>query len=176
MAMYMRFRRAIRLSLAAVLLAVVLAPGAGLRIHPAAALFDELRIEIRPEGFNPAVCQVNRNTYANIRFVNRDSKPRRIVVDEIAEPGAFRLDTGWIAPGETQTTSWTFTELQDLRYRDHDNPALTGRIIVPIPNNAEQICEAAVLPDPAGDPCVRAFAEPAGCRVIPRVTSDGPLQ
>ena len=174
--MFGKIDRPARALLALVLLSVAVAPTASLRVQRAEALFDELRIEIRPDGYNPPVCQVNRNTYANIRFVNKDSKPRRIVVDGIGVDADFLLDTGWIEPGETQRTSWTFTELQDLRYRDHDNPALTGRIIVPIPNNAEQICEPADLPDPAGDPCVRVLAEPAGCGVIPRVSSDGPLQ
>ncbi|MGD9932831.1 MAG: hypothetical protein AB7T37_03850 [Dehalococcoidia bacterium] len=173
--MFGKLDRAVRVFLAMALALIALAPASSLRVQPARALFDELRIEIRPDGYNPPVCQVNRNTYANIRFVNKDSKPRRIVLDGIGVGAEFLLDTGWIAPGETQATSWTFTELQDIRYRDHDNPALTGRIIVPIPNNAEQTCEPADLPDPAGDPCVRVLPEPAGCVVIPRVLCVGLL-
>lgn len=171
-----RFSPRSRLLFALLLLAGAVAPAATIDVRPADALFDELRIEVRPGGYNPPVCQVNRTTYANIRFINKDTKPRRIVVDGIGVGEGFLLDTGWIAPGETQANSWTFTELQDLVYRDHDNPALTGRIVVPIPNNAEQICEPVAIAEPVGDPCARVIAKPAGCGVLPRVSSDGPLQ
>ncbi len=174
--MRLRTRFPGRLLFALLLVTAALAPAGSLRVRHADALFDELRIEIRPDGYNPPVCQVNRNSYANIRFVNKDTKPRRMVVDGIGVGAPFLLDTGWIAPGETQSNSWTFTELQDLVYRDHDNPALRGRIVVPIPNNAEQICEPTPMAEPVGDPCARVIADPAGCGVLPRVSTDGPLQ
>src|SRR5688572_7313296 len=70
----------------------------------AQAPFPELIIEILPDGFNPQECTINRNLRAEVRFVNMDTKPRRIVVDELysTEPGGFSRDTGWLDPGEKQ--------------------------------------------------------------------------
>jgi hypothetical protein len=150
--------------------------GAALHLLPArsaGAQQTELVIEILPDGFNPAECMVNRNARIPIHFVNRDTKPRRVVIDLLyePEPGGFAFDTGWIAPGETNRFGWVFNEIQDLTYRDHDDPSLTGKIIVPMSKVAPTFCERqAGSPPPAADPCTFVFSEAAGCSVLPNVT------
>jgi hypothetical protein len=154
------------------------APPAGGPSRPASAQQTELVIEILPDRFNPRVCTVNRNARIPVTFVNRDTKPRRVVVDELyaPEPGGFARDTGWIAPGEASRRSWSFGEVQDLVYRDHDDPALTGRIIVPLSNNAATECGPDSLSgaDPGGGGCGRLPALTRGCGVLPSVAADGP--
>ena len=136
----------------------------------------ELIIEILPGGFNPPECTINRNLRAEVRFVNRDTKPRRIVVDELyaPEPGGFSRDTGWLEPGETQSGYWSFGEIQDLTYRDHDDPSLTGHITVPMSNTAATACAPQTgPPPPSGEGCSQHFSEPLGCAIVPRLTADG---
>ncbi len=162
--------------LAASLVPAALWPAAG---EHAAAQPAELVIEIHPNGFNPPECTLNRNSRLPIRFINKDTKPRRIVVDELyaPEPGGFARDTGWIEPGEAGHQTWTFGEIQDLTYRDHDDPSLTGKIFVPLSNNAGTDCDIEdTAPVPGGMGCNRVFSEPLGCGIVPRVTTDGPLQ
>ena len=170
------------------LITVLLASAASVQTNPdtprhafAQEPFPELIIEILPgdEGFNPQECTINRNLRAEVRFLNRDTKPRRIVVDELysPEPGGFSRDTGWIEPGQKQEGYWSFGEIQDLTYRDHDEPSITGHITVPLSNQAATMCDPdEPQPEPEGTGCMRHFAEPLGCVLAPRVTTDGPLQ
>jgi hypothetical protein len=152
---------------------------AGGALRPAIAQQGEpLVIVILPDRFNPRVCTVNRNARVPIAFVNRDTKPRRVVVDELyaPEPGGLARDTGWIEPGETGRRTWSFGEIQDLTYRDHDNPALTGKIIVPLSNSAPTECNPDPAPaSPAGVGCGRLPALGRGCGVLPSVAADGAL-
>lgn len=146
------------------------------RTFRATAQQNEVIIEIHPHGFNPRECTLNRNSRLPVRFRNMDTKPRRIVVDELyaPEPGRFARDTGWIAPGETGRQGWTFGEIQDLTYRDHDNRALTGKIIVPLSNTAAMDCDRdATVPIPGGQGCGRLFVEPPGCGIVPQLAVDG---
>jgi hypothetical protein len=130
-----------------------------------------LLIEILPGGFNPPVCTINRDARIPVKFVNRDTKPRRIVVDVpyIPEPGEFLYDSGVVPPGGTQEGEWRFNEVNDVVYRDHDNPGLTGRIVVPISPNAATDCERSDTGPvtPGGDLCARVLATSPGCRFIP---------
>ncbi|MGD9932830.1 MAG: hypothetical protein AB7T37_03845 [Dehalococcoidia bacterium] len=155
-------------------------------------------IDILPSGFNPPECTVNRND-STVKFVNKDSKPRRIVAgDQIEATGEYPLDTGVIQPGATQSGGWHFTHLAETTYKDFDNPALTGLIIVPLSNTAPSVCSPlpptptptntpTITPTPTATPtkppapptplaCARLLNSPQGCNLAPAVASDGPLE
>ncbi|MCA9829961.1 MAG: hypothetical protein KC495_05785 [Dehalococcoidia bacterium] len=152
-------------------------------------------IDILPGGFNPPNCTVNRND-STVKFVNKDSKPRRVVAgDQVEETGEYPLDTGLILPGETQSGGWFFSALDQKTYKDFDNPALTGVIIVPRDENAQSVCSplpptptptntptvtptptATPPPPPTPEACARLLNAPKGCNLAPAVASDGPQQ
>jgi hypothetical protein len=169
------------------------------RSPSADAQYAEYTIEILPGGFNPPTCQLNRQGSA-VRFLNKDTKPRRIVVDGHGGSEEFFLDTGWIEPGAKNTAAWAFQGLDEKEYRDYDNPGLRGLIIVPIDMNAPSICAPLTptptptntatptvtptrsptlpptpIPQPTPPSCVRFLANPLGCLVAPWVSTDGPL-
>lgn len=151
-------------------------------------------IDILANGFNPPQCTVSRND-STVKFVNKDSKPRRIVAgDQVEATGEYPLDTGVIQPGQTQSGGWHFTALDQKTYKDFDNPALTGMIIVPVDPNALSVCSplpptptptstptrtptptATPPPPPTPLACSRLLNAPKGCNLAPAISSDGPL-
>ena len=152
-------------------------------------------IEIHANSFNPPICVVNRND-SEVHFVNKDSKPRRIVEPLIGSPtGEFRLDTGVIAPGATTTGGWVFSALDYVQYQDFDSPSLEGVIEVPLDPNTQSQCDPlpptptptatptrtptplpTAPPPPTPEACARLLNDPKGCAVVIWAASDGPLE
>jgi len=150
-------------------------------------------IELLPSGPNPANCTVNRLDSV-VKFVNKDTKPHRMVVPLVGSPtGEYRLDTGVIEPGATQTGGWLFSSQDHAEYEDIDSGGYGGVIIVPIEPNTAAVCSPlpptptptntpTITPTPTATPtkpptpeaCARLLNTPKGCNLAPAVASDGP--
>jgi hypothetical protein len=137
------------LMLAAGLVSVAL----GLRTT-AQARNEEFTVEILPNGFNPEECLINRdNNY--MYFLNKDTKPRRIVVDELYSPtDELLFDTGMIQPGERKIFLY-IVSIVDYEYRDFDNPSLTGRVFSTLTNEGASNCRPQPpTPTPTNTPTI----------------------
>ena len=151
-------------------------------------------IEILANSFNPPICVVNRNG-SEVNFLNKDTKPRRIVAPSVGMPGEFRFDTGVIQPGATNPGGWLFQGVDRVEYQDFDTPALEGIIEVPVDPNAASQCDPlpptptptatptrtptplpTLPPPPTPEACVRLLNDPKGCAVAIWVSNDGPLE
>lgn len=152
-------------------------------------------IDLLPSGPNPAHCTVNRLDSV-VKFINKDTKPHRLVVELVGSPtGEFRLDTGVLQPGETQSGGWLFSSQDRATYRDIDDAGYGGVIEVPIEPNTAAVCSPlpptptptntpTITPTPTATPtkpptplaCARLLNAPRGCNLAPAVSSDGPLE
>ncbi|MCC6381609.1 MAG: hypothetical protein IT304_03825 [Dehalococcoidia bacterium] len=154
----------------------------------AAAADGVYTVEILRSGFNPQTCVVNRNR-STVRFLNKDSVARRVVVPAAGVDSPPLYDSGDIAPGDTW--SGFYIDYQaELHYYDFYFPAQTGVVLAPVDPNAASQCDplpptptptptrtATPTPTPTPVPqspagCLRFFASPLGCAVGPFVATD----
>lgn len=179
-------------------IAAVLAGNAGAPAVPAHAIDHEGSvIEILPGklGFNPEVCQVNRNG-GTARFYNTDTVPRRVVRPDPYNPDpttpSYLFDSGWIQPGSYGGTILA-TAPHEFTYQDYDDESLTGVFQAPLSNNAPTVCSPlSPTPTPTNTPTITPtpFATPTatptmppsihprcygsiGCAVAPEIAADG---
>ena len=111
-----------------------------------AANNGEFIIDILPNSFNPPVCQVNRSNFGGqtiVRFRNKDTKPRRMIVPDIStEPTApLAFDTGLIPPNTISEWSVGITSPTELTFRDADDHTKTVKIISPLDPNIISNCD-----------------------------------
>jgi hypothetical protein len=201
--MLQRWTRAL---LAVAALALLVAGGVMIALAPRearpVAAASSFTIEILPNGdFNPPSCVVSRND-STVFFLNKDTKPHRIVVPDIPSHGPpwnaeypFQLDTGYIAPGATSSSGWLFSSVNGFTYYDYDSTAMTGTIVVPVNPDSGSACSPlpptptptptfTPSPTPTATPtkapsqmtpptCARFFATPQGCGLAISAASDG---
>jgi hypothetical protein len=130
-------------------------------------------IDILSNSFNPPLCVVNRSNnggVTTVRFRNKDSKPRRMIVPDVStEPTAPPLeDTGYIPAGETSTWNLGITANYDRTFKDADNPSLTIRIVAPQDPNAASSCDQlpptpTPTPTPSPTPIPTPTQRPPAC-------------
>lgn len=150
-----------------------------------AAAAGEYVIDILPDAFNPAICQVNRNG-STVKFRNQDTKPRRVHPTYVGPSGQLLWDTGYLDPGETWQSGIYIDHVANIQYRDADNPSLTGTIVSPLSNDAPSICDP-LPPTPTPTPTFTPSPTPSatvtqqpprcvgagGCAVAPNIAQDG---
>lgn len=95
-------------------------------------------VEILDSGFNPQVCQVNRNA-TTIYWKNKSTKVRRVVISSGIE-GHPLFDSGDIAIGETTTGGVIVNQIWDQQYYDEYERTMTGRIVSPLSPSAQTAC------------------------------------
>lgn len=66
-------------------------------VAPGARAYDVQTVEVSEGGFNPPVCQMNREY---LRFRNVGSTPRRVVWRSPTPGGELLFDSGWLEPGQ----------------------------------------------------------------------------
>lgn len=142
------------LALVAVLLA---APGAG--------AYTVQTVEVSEGGFNPAVCQMNREY---LRFRNVGSTPRRVVRYAPTPGGELLFDTGWLAPGDVSREEYMGFP-GTFRFEDFENPANYVTVKTPV-FSATWAVECA--PDPSKRPPAPPCTGAAHCLRVPGLAAD----
>lgn len=173
-------------------LGLVVAVIAGVNGQPAGAA-GVYTIDIIDTGFNPELCQVNRNG-DRVRWRNKSSKIARVEVLDLGgvdnPPLAESED---ILPGAESTLVIAVDAAIDRSYRDKYTPSHTGRIVAPIDPNAQASCSPLPptptptptrTPTPVPAPIVRhpsctgllpvTRAPITGCSIASSISADGP--
>ncbi|WP_322796884.1 hypothetical protein [Tepidiforma sp.] len=126
---------------AGVLAVLVLAAG----FLPGARAYDVQTIEVSEAGFNPEVCQMNREY---LRFKNVGSTPRRVVRYSPTPGGGILFDSGWLEPGEVSREEYMGFP-GTFRFEDFENPDHAVIVKTPVFSATwPVICS----PDPAKQP------------------------
>lgn len=138
---------------------------AGLLAAPDAGAYTVQTIEVSEGGFNPAVCQMNREY---LRFKNVGSTPRRVVRYSPTPGGGLSFDSGWLQPGETSREEYMGFP-GTFRFVDYENPAHAVVVKTPVFSATWPVqCE----PDPAKRPPAPPCTGAAHCLRIPGLASD----
>lgn len=153
--MVRQIRRLALLGGSLALLGFVAAAIAGVNSQPAGAA-SVYTVEILDSGFNPPLCQVNRNG-DRIRWKNLSSKTARISVLDLGgvdnPPLAESED---IPPGELSVFVIQVDAMVDRTYTDTYAPTHTGRFLAPRENSAAASCSPLPpTPTPAPTPTPR---------------------
>jgi hypothetical protein len=145
----------------AALLVVVLAL-AGL---PGARAYEVMTVEVWEGGFNPTVCQMNREF---LRFKNVGNNERRVVRISPTPGGDLLFDSGWLAPGAVSKEDYLGFP-GTFRYEDFENPE--HFVIVKTPVRSPQwtvVCS----PDPERRPPPPLCRGQEHCLRVPSVAMD----
>lgn len=137
-----------------------------LPLHTTAQGYPTQTIEVSEGGFNPSVCQMNRD---NIEFKNVGVTPIRVILPHPI-PGQDPLfDTGYLEPGET-SNRYSIQTPGQLRFYNADNMSqfVTARTPVLV-EQWEVIC----TPDPAFSPPPPLCRANPYCLRVPIVALDG---
>jgi hypothetical protein len=144
---------------------------AALVLAPGARAYDVQTVEVSEGGFNPAVCQMNREY---LRFKNVGSTPRRVIwlpptpgADPL-EPPEPLFDSGWLQPGDVSNTVYMGFP-GTFRFEDYENPAHYVIVKTPVYSATwPVVCS----PDPAQRPPAPPCTGAAHCLRVPGVAAD----
>ncbi len=108
-----------------------------------AANNGEFIIDILPNSFNPPVCQVNRSNSGGqsiVRFRNKDTKPRRIILPDI-DPSFPLLFDETIPAGGVSIQSLGITSAVEYTFLDAADRSKSVKVISPIDPNFPSNCD-----------------------------------
>lgn len=125
-------------------------------------------IEILDSGFNPQVCQVNRNN-STVLWKNKSTKVRRVIVKGAIEP---IYDSGDLQPGETGLGGVYITSLATYQVSDFYEPTMTGQVVSPMSPSAQTVCSP-LPPTPTPTPTRTPTPIPTPTPIAP---TPAPLQ
>ncbi|HMO55531.1 MAG TPA: hypothetical protein PJ994_13575 [Tepidiformaceae bacterium] len=122
-------------------------------------------VEVSEGGFNPDVCQMNREF---IQFKNVGTTPRRVILPSlIGQPPIF--DTGYLEPGQT-SISFAMQFPGTFRFYDADNLSNWVSVRTPVFTPTwDVIC----TPDPSKTPPPPPCLGVPHCIRVPNVALDG---
>lgn len=95
---------------------------------PGVRAYEVRTIEVSEGGFNPRMCQMNREF---LRFRNVGTTPRRVVRYSPTPGGDLVFDSGWLAPGEVSREEYMGFP-GTFRFEDYENPAHTVVVLTPV--------------------------------------------
>ncbi len=142
-----------------------------------AAANSSFVIEANEFGFNPPVCQMNRDDY--FAWKNVGKSVRRIIVPTAGVNSPPLWDTGDILPGET-SAKFELTHGTTIHYEDFYDPSLKGTLQTPLYSNSGPVnCSPqAPTPTPTPPPAPTPVPKPPrcitspGCAVAPALSRD----
>jgi len=145
-------------------LAAVLALAAA-AVLPGARAYEVQTVEVSEGGFNPAVCQMNREY---LRFKNVGSTPRRVVWRPPTPGGEPLFDSGWLAPGEVSNAVYMGFP-GTFRFEDFEN---AGNFVIVKTPVYSATWPVECSPDPAKRPPSPPCTGAAHCLRVPGVAMD----
>ncbi len=132
---------------------------------PGARAYEVRTIEVSEGGFNPSMCQMNREF---LRFKNVGTTPRRVVRHSPTPGGGLLFDSGWLAPGEVSREEYMGFP-GTFRFEDYENPANYVIVMTPVWTPTWNVT---CFPDPARQPPPPPCRGQAHCLRVPAVAQD----